>query len=154
MRSVPLLTAGVLAAALAGCAHAPPPGGASGVGLARAEAARRCDLVRTLVQEPVPAQLLREVTPTTGPAPVMVFLRQDGLLERFLPGEGMCTDGRFAVQRGASAQALVLYLEPTGDGGYRYEARRSSADALVLEGRPTGRVSPSHSGWVSGGAVP
>ncbi len=154
MRLVPLLTAAVLTAALAGCAHVPPPGGASGVGLSKAEVDRRCDLVRTLVQEPVPAQLLHEVTPTTGPAPVMVFLRQDGLLERFIPGERLCADGRFAVQREAAAQALVLYLEPTGDGGYRYEALRSGADALVLEGRPTGRVSPSRSGWVSGGAVP
>jgi hypothetical protein len=154
-RPTTLLASAPLAAALlAGCAHGPPPGGASGVREARVDAARRCELVRTLVQEPLPAQLLREVTPAAGPAPVMVFVRRDGLLERFLDEQAVCADARFAVQRESAAQALVLYLEPTPDGGYLYEARRSSADALVLEGRPTGRVSRSQEGWVSAGDVP
>jgi hypothetical protein len=154
MRPTRLIASAALAAALAGCAHGPPPGGASGVGSTRAEAARRCELVRTLVQEPVPAQLLREVSTAAGPAPVMVFLRQDGLLERFLGEQAVCADTRFVVQRESAAEALVLYLEPTADGGYTYEARRSSASALVLEGRPTGRVSPSRAGWVSAGDLP
>ena len=79
------------------------------------------------------------MTPAAGPAPVMVFLRQDGLLERFLDEQSGCTDARFSVQRESATDALVLYLEPTGDGGYTFEARRSSADALVLEGRPRAR---------------
>ncbi|HET9449429.1 MAG TPA: hypothetical protein VFO83_01030 [Aggregicoccus sp.] len=153
MRPTTLLASAALSAALAGCAHGPPPGGASGVD-ARADAARRCELVRTVVREPVPAQLLQEVTPAAGPAPVMVFLRQEGLLERFLDEQSGCADARFTVQRESAAEALVLYLEPTGDGGYAFEARRSSADALVLEGRPTGRVAPSQAGWVSVGDVP
>jgi hypothetical protein len=110
--------------------------------------------VRTLVREPVPAQLLQELAPAQGPAPVMVFLRQDGLLERFL-GEGIaCGDARFSVQRESAGEALVLYLEPAPDGGYTYEARRSSAQALVLEGRPTGRLSPAQAGWLSAEGSP
>jgi hypothetical protein len=152
MRPLPLLTAALLA--LAGCAHAPSPGGGGGAGLARAQAQERCELVRTLVREPVPASLLEAVKPGTGPAPVMVFLRQEGLLERFFEDGAVCEDARFTVERESTEDALVLYLEPTPEGGFRYEARRSSPDALVLEGAPTGRVVHTESGWVSAGEVP
>ncbi|MBF5046325.1 hypothetical protein FGE12_28170 [Aggregicoccus sp. 17bor-14] len=144
---LPLIAAG-LAALLTGCAHAPPPGGASGVGRDDPPAAR-CELVRTLVQDPVPARLVEELKPANGAAPVMVFLREGGLLQRFFAEGEVCTDGRFAVQRESNVDALVLYLEPTQDGGYTYEARRSSPDALVLDGPPTGHVSRTHAGWVT-----
>jgi hypothetical protein len=152
MRPLPLLTAALLA--LAGCAHAPSPGGGGGAGLARAQDQARCELVRTLVAEPVPASLLEALRPASGPAPVMVFLREDGLLERFFEEGAACGDERFTVQRESVADALVLYLEPTADGGFRYEARRSSPDALVLEGAPTGRVTRTDAGWVTAGDVP
>jgi len=154
MRPTPLLTAALLAAALGACVHPPSPGGGSGAGAVRARAARRCELVRTLVQEPVPARLLQEVAPAQGPAPVMVFLRQEGLLERFLEEDAACGDSHFSVQRESAGEALVLYLEPAPDGGFAYEARRSSAEALVLEGKPTGRLSPAQAGWLTVGDSP
>jgi hypothetical protein len=150
MRSPLLLTAAAaLALALQGCAHAPPPGGASGAGPVRLDAAARCELVRTLVQDPVPARLLQSLKPTSGQAPVLVFVRTDGLLERFFSEDAQCQGTDFRVQRQSDAEALVLYLEPTSQGGYSYEARRTSPDALVLDGPPTGRVSRGEKGWVT-----
>jgi hypothetical protein len=149
MRAPSLLAAAALALALQGCAHAPPPGGASGAGTARLDAQAQCELVRTLVHEPEPSRLLQGVKPAVGPAPVMVFVRTDGLLERFFAEGVACGDADFQVQRESDSEALVLYLEPTEQGGFAYEARRSSPDALVLDGPPTGRVTRGDKGWVT-----
>jgi hypothetical protein len=154
MRSPTLLTAAALALALQGCAHAPPPGGASGAGPVRLDAAARCELVSTLIQEPEPARLLQALKPAAGQAPVMVFVRTDGLLERFFTEDAQCQGAGFRVQRQSDAEALVLYLEPTAQGGYSYEARRTSPDALVLDGPPTGHVSRGEKGWVASDGAP
>ncbi len=154
MRARSLLASAALALMLQGCAHAPPPGGAGGAGAARLDAAAQCELVRTLLREPVPSQLVsqfHEAGYTGEPAPVVVYVRRpaESTLERFFEGTPECGDATFRVMRESAADALVLYLEASEEQGYAYDARRSGPEELTLAGTPQGKVRRSEAGWVT-----
>lgn len=112
----------------------------------------KCELVRTLMREPVPTQLLSQFhqgDSSDEPTPVMVYLRrpQESSLERFFEGSPDCTDATFRVVRDATVDAVVVYLEAVADG-YTYDARRANPAELTMAGTPQGLVRRSGDGWV------
>lgn len=133
-----LALAPVLGLALVGCAHSqvsPRP--------QQTEEAR-CELVHTLVREPVVAQHLTEMTSEGRelPVPVTVFLRnaEEGRLERLFEDDlPACGDEQFRVVRQLSREGLVLYLQESPEG-YAYDARRAGPEDLSLAGTPQGFV--------------
>ncbi len=114
----------------------------------------KCELVRTLLREPVPSQLVSQFHPegyTGEPAPVMVYVRRpaESTLERFFEGTSPdCADTTFRVVQEAAVEAVVVYLEEEADG-YTYDARRSSPLELSIAGKPQGTVRRSGAGWAS-----
>ncbi len=145
-----LALATALGLGLVGCAHSLP----SSARLQQEDA--KCELVRTLLNEPVPAQRISELA-TEGrelPVPVAVFVRkpEQGLLERFFVGDSPdCGDTQFHVVRQLGRQGLVLYLQETQDG-YTYDARRAGPEELSMGGRPQGTVRrKAEGGWVAAG---
>ncbi|XXF80553.1 hypothetical protein P2318_12610 [Myxococcaceae bacterium GXIMD 01537] len=113
----------------------------------------KCDLVRTLMREPVPSRLVSEFhgdTERGEPAPVMVYLRrpQESALERFFDGSPDCADTAFRVVQEATLDAVVVYLEAVSDG-YSYDARRSNPEELTMAGVPQGTVRRDGMSWVS-----
>lgn len=119
----------------------------------------KCELVRTLLREPVPSQLVsqfHEAGYTGEPAPVVVYVRRpaESTLERFFEGTAPdCADTTFRVVQEAAVDAVVVYLETVADGdGYTYDARRSNPQELAVVGTPQGRVRRSGAGWASASA--
>jgi len=113
----------------------------------------KCELVRTLLREPTPSQLVSQfhVDGYTGePAPVMVYLRrpQESSLERFFEDTPNCADTTFRVVQEATVDAVVVYRESVADG-YTYVARRTTPQELSLSGAPQGVVRRNGAGWVS-----
>ena len=133
-----LALAPVLGLALVGCAHSQAPSRP----LQTAEA--RCELVHTLVREPLVAQRLTEMA-TDGrelPVPLTVFVRnpEEGRLERFFEEDlPACGDEQFRVVRQLSREGLVLYLQESPEG-YAYDARRAGPEDLSIAGAPQGFV--------------
>lgn len=114
----------------------------------------KCELVRTLLREPKPSELLSQSRPegTAGePAPVMVYLRKpaDSAMERFFVGTPECEDGSFRVVQESAVEAVVVYLEAAADGGYTYDARRSKPEELTVASAPMGKVHRNGTGWVA-----
>lgn len=115
----------------------------------------KCELVRTLLREPVPSRLVSQFHEDgTGaqPAPVVVYLRRprESALERFFEGSPDCADTTFRVVQEAAVEAVVVYLETVADG-YAYDARRAKPEELTMAGAPQGTVRRSGAGWVSAG---
>lgn len=114
----------------------------------------KCELVRTLLREPVPSQLVSQFHPegyNGEPAPVVVYLRHptESALERFFEGTAPdCADTTFRVVQEASVDAVVVYLEAVTDG-YSYDARRSNPQELAVVGKPQGTVRRNGAGWAS-----
>jgi hypothetical protein len=112
----------------------------------------KCELVRTLMREPAPAELLSRFHGGDfdgEPAPVMVYLRRprEFALERFFEGSPDCDDTTFRVVQGAAVDAVVVYLEAVADG-YTYDARRARPEELTMAGTPQGLLRRSGGGWV------
>jgi hypothetical protein len=143
-----LALAGALGLAVAGCAHSVP----SHERLQ--EEGARCALVQTLLREPVPAQLILDMTSGGRelPVPVAVFVRkpEEELLERFFVGDSpACGDTHFRVVRQLTREGLVLYLRETPDG-YAYDARRAGPEDLSMVEEPQGVVRRNaKGGWVA-----
>jgi hypothetical protein len=113
----------------------------------------KCELVRTLLREPTPSQLVSQFHENGydgEPAPVMVYLRrpQESALERFFEGSPNCADTTFRVVQEATVDAVVVYLETVGDG-YAYDAKRANPQELVMASTPQGVVKRNGAGWVS-----
>lgn len=145
-----LALATTLGLGLVGCAHSLP----SAQSIQQEDS--KCALVRTLLNEPVPAQHISEFA-TEGkelPVPVAVFLRKpdQGVLERFFVAESPdCGDTQFHVVRELGRQGLVLYLQETQDG-YSYDARRAGPEELSMGGTPQGKVRRKvEGGWAVAG---
>lgn len=141
-----LVLATTLGLGLVGCAHS-----LSSEQKSQQEDAK-CELVRTLLSEPVPAQRITEFT-TEGrelPVPVAVFLRkpEQGVFERFFESDSPdCGDTQFHVVRQLGRQGVVLYLQETQDG-YTYDARRAGPEELSMGGTPQGTVRrKAQGGW-------
>jgi hypothetical protein len=129
-----------------GCAHQ------ERVAQRRVEEAEKCQLVRSVLQEPEPARLVRELASDgrEGPAPVVVYVRrpEQSMLERFFAGEGTgCGDATFKVVQENVLDAVVVYLQEFQDG-YAYDARRAGPQELSMEGKPQGWVRRQGPMWV------
>ncbi len=137
----------LLTLAAAGCVRAPPSA------VRTQEESAKCELVRTLMQEPLPRRYLSqlEAEGKEGPAPVLVFLRdpEEGLLERLFVGEPTCEGNGYRVVQHILTDSVVLYLQPTGDTDYAFDVQRSNPTGLALGGEPKGTVRRRGEGWVA-----
>jgi len=113
----------------------------------------KCQLVQSVLKEPAPSQLVRELASEgrKAPTPVVVYVRrpEESMLERFFAGdEPLCGDGTFKVVQENVLDAVVVYLQEV-QGGYAYDARRAGPEHLTLEGKPQGRVKRNGPAWVA-----
>ncbi|NMO19344.1 hypothetical protein HPC49_12710 [Pyxidicoccus fallax] len=118
------------------------------------EEAEKCQLVRSVLQEPEPSRLVNELASDgrEEPAPVVVYVRrpEQAMLERFFRGdEPVCGDTTFKVVQENVLDAVVVYLQEVQDG-YAYDARRASPQELSMDGKPQGLVKRAGPAWVAG----
>jgi hypothetical protein len=129
----------------AGCVRAPPDPVRS------QEEPVKCELVRTLMREPLPQSYLAQLAAEgqEGLAPVLVFIHrpEEGLLERLFAGEPTCAGEGFRVVQQILKHSVVLYLQPRAEG-YAYDVRRSEVEGLALAGTPRGEVRLEDGSWV------
>lgn len=143
-----LALATTLGLAVVGCSHTQP------AAQRLQEEGARCELIQTLLREPVPAQHVSDLVAQGRdmPVPVAVFVRkpEEGLLERFFEGDGStCADTHFRVVRQLDSKGLVLYLQETPEG-YAYDARRAGPEELSMGGEPQGMVRRrAQGGWAA-----
>ncbi|MCP3144756.1 hypothetical protein [Pyxidicoccus xibeiensis] len=131
----------------AGCAHQAP------VAVRREAEAEKCQLVQSVLKEPGPSQVVREIAAQgrEEPTPVVVYVRrpEESMLERFFAGEEpLCGDATFKVVQENVLDAVVVYLQEVQDG-YAYDARRAGPEDLALEGKPQGLVKRQGPAWVA-----
>jgi hypothetical protein len=114
--------------------------------------AGKCELVRTLMNEPPAVRQLMQLASEGRemPAPVLVFVRRadEGSLERFFVGEPACADATYSVVRDNLGPSVALFLEPT-EGGYTFDVQRVGPEALSLDGAAQGRVKLEGGAWVA-----
>ncbi len=107
------------------------------------EEAGKCELVQTIMREQVPQQLLSglDAEGRDGPSQVLVFVRrpEEALLERLFAGEPSCAGSNYKVVQQSTTNAVVLFLQPHGDG-YLYDALRAAQNELTLGGEAKGSV--------------
>ena len=143
-----LALATTLGLGMVGCAHSLP----SAQSVQQEDA--KCALVRTLLNEPVPAQQAALSSESKEPLsiPVAVFVRkpEQGVLERYFVADSPdCGDAQFHVVHDLGRTGLVLYLQETQDG-YTYDARRAGPEALSMDGTPQGKVRRKvEGGWAA-----
>ncbi|MBZ4419985.1 hypothetical protein [Myxococcus sp. RHSTA-1-4] len=130
----------------AGCAHQPR------VAEQRVEEVEKCQLVRSVLQEPEPARLVKELASDgrEEPAPVVVYVRrpEQAMLERFFADDApLCGDATFKVVQENVLDAVVVYLQEVQDG-YAYDAHRAGPQELSMEGKPQGIVKRQGYSWV------
>ena len=130
-----------------GCAHK------ERMAVRREAETEKCQLIQSVLKEPTPAQLVRELASEgrEEPTPVVVFVRrpEESMLERFFAGdEPVCGDATFKVVQENVLDAVVVYLQEVQDG-YAYDARRAGPEELSLEGTPQGRVTRNGPAWVA-----
>ncbi len=131
-----------------GCAHK------ERLAVKREAEAEKCQLVQSVLKEPTPSQLVKEIASEgrEEPTPVVVYVRrpEESMLERFFEGdEPLCGDGTFQVVQENVLDAVVVYLQEVQDG-YAYDARRAGPEELSLEGTPQGQVKRQGPAWVAG----
>lgn len=131
-----------------GCAHNP-----ARVAVKHEGEAEKCQLLQSVLKEPTPAKLVRELASEgrEEPTPVVVFVRrpEESMLERFFAGDApLCGDGTFKVVQENVLDAVVVYLQEVQDG-YAYDARRAGPEELSLEGTPQGLVKREGPAWVA-----
>ena len=119
----------------------------------RTDEAEKCQLVQSVLKEPTPSQLVKEIASEgrEEPTPVVVYVRrpEESMLERFFVGdEPLCGDGSFRVVQENVLDAVVVYLQEVQDG-YAYDARRAGPEELSLEGKPQGKVKRAGLSWVA-----
>ncbi|WP_146209738.1 hypothetical protein [Vitiosangium sp. GDMCC 1.1324] len=118
------------------------------------EEANKCELVRALMRERVPQQILSGLSADghDGLSQVLVFLRrpEQAMLERlFAADEPSCGGTNYKVVQQITTEAVVLFLQPRGTG-YIYDAQRATPDALSLGGEAKGAMTKDDGGaWVS-----
>lgn len=142
-----LLLSTVLALAATGCTHQIENAAPS----AQEEAAK-CALVQTLMHERLPQQLLESVSGGQDVATqVVVYLHrpEEEVLERLFTGDPTCEGPRYKVMRENTREAVVLFLQPKGQG-YVYSAQRAAPGQLALGGDAKGTVTKrDDGGWVA-----
>ena len=119
-----------------------------------AEEAGKCELVQTLMRQPLPQEYLAQLAATgrDGLAQVLVYVRrpEQNLLERLFEGEEpRCGGLNYSVVQQSTTQALVLFLQPQGNG-YAFDVQRAAPDELSLGGEPKGTVTKNDGGgWAA-----
>ncbi|WP_223644999.1 hypothetical protein [Corallococcus sp. EGB] len=142
-----LAAAGLGLLGTVGCAHSVP--------LAqRVEVEdEKCTLLQALMRQPAPAKAIQQFVAEgkEEKAPVVVYVRrpEEGALERFFTGETRCTADTFKVVQENVMDAVVVYLQEV-QGGYTYDAQRSSPEHLTMDGHPQGTVRKDGAIWVAG----
>ncbi|MFB1483912.1 hypothetical protein [Corallococcus sp. RDP092CA] len=145
-----LAVAGLGLLGTVGCAHSVP--------LAqRVEAEdEKCTLLQALMRQPAPSRAIQQFVAEGKEerAPVVVYVRhpEEDSLERFFTGEPQCANDSFKVVQENVVDAVVVYLQEV-QGGYAYDAQRSSPEHLTMEGRPQGTVRKDGAVWVAGADV-
>ncbi|WP_375758082.1 hypothetical protein [Corallococcus exercitus] len=113
----------------------------------------KCTLLQALMRQPAPAQAIQKFVAEGKEerAPVVVYVRrpEEATLERFFTGEPQCANDSFKVVQENVVDAVVVYLQEV-QGGYAYDAQRSSPEHLSMEGRPQGTVRKDGTVWVAG----
>lgn len=116
----------------------------------------KCTLLQALMRQPAPAQAVQRFVAEgkEAKAPVVVYVRrpEDATLERFFSEGTQCTDATFKVVQENVVDAVVVYLQEV-QGGYAYDAQRSSPEHLSMDGRPQGTVRKDGAVWVAGADV-
>ena len=105
-----------------GCVHTVP------LAVRREAEAEKCQLVQSVLKEPAPSRLVRELASEgrEEPTPVVVYVRrpEESLLERFFEGDKpLCGDATFQVVQENVLDAVVVYLQEVQDG-YAYDVPR------------------------------
>ena len=120
------------------------------------EEAGKCELVQTLMRQPLPQAYLAQLASAghDEPAQVLVYVRrpEQSLLERLFEGEETTCGGLgYNVVQQSTTQALVLFLQPRGNG-YTFDVQHAAPDQLSLGGEPKGLVTKGDGGgWVASG---
>ncbi|RYZ41380.1 MAG: hypothetical protein EOO71_12335 [Myxococcaceae bacterium] len=116
----------------------------------------KCTLLQALMRQPAPAQAVQKFVAEgkEAKAPVVVYVRrpEEATLERFFTGDAQCADDSFKVVQENVVDAVVVYLQEV-QGGYAYDAQRSSPEHLTMEGQPQGTVRKDGTVWVAGADV-
>ncbi|MBN8471960.1 hypothetical protein JYJ95_36110 [Corallococcus exiguus] len=113
----------------------------------------KCTLLQALMRQPAPAKAIQKFVAEGKEerAPVVVYVRhpEEATLERFFTGDIQCANESFKVVQENVVDAVVVYLQEV-QGGYAYDAQRSSPDRLTMDGRPQGTVRKDGTVWVAG----
>ncbi|NOJ95104.1 hypothetical protein D7W82_16180 [Corallococcus sp. CA049B] len=113
----------------------------------------KCTLLQALMRQPEPAKAIQKFVAEGKEerAPVVVYVRhpEEATLERFFTGDTQCANDSFKVVQENVVDAVVVYLQEV-QGGYAYDAQRSSPDRLTMDGRPQGTVRKDGAVWVAG----
>ncbi|GMU03550.1 hypothetical protein KH5H1_76730 [Corallococcus caeni] len=116
----------------------------------------KCTLLQALMRQPAPAQAIQKFVAEGKEerAPVVVYVRhpEEATLERFFTGDTQCANDQFKVVQENVVDAVVVYLQEV-QGGYAYDAQRSSPEHLTMDGRPQGTVRKDGATWVAGADV-
>ncbi|MBN9686598.1 MULTISPECIES: hypothetical protein [unclassified Corallococcus] len=113
----------------------------------------KCTLLQALMRQPEPAKAIQKFVSEGKEqrAPVVVYVRrpEEATLERFFTGDTQCANDSFKVVQENVVDAVVVYLQEV-QGGYAYDAQRSSPEHLSMDGRPQGTVRKDGAVWVAG----
>ncbi len=143
-----LVLPALIALAASGCVHS------RAAPVNPTEETGKCELVQTLLREPVSQRYLSELASEgrEGPAQVLVFVRrpEQDMLERLFAGaEPSCDGYNYKVVQQSTTNALVLFLQPRGDG-YAFDVQRAAPDELSLGGEPKGTLTKRDGGgWAA-----
>lgn len=113
----------------------------------------KCTLIQALMQQPAPSQAIQQFVAEgkEAKAPVVVYVRhpEESTLERFFSEDTECADASFKIVQENVVDAVVVYLQEV-QGGYAYDAQRSSPEHLTMDGQPQGTVRKDGTVWVAG----
>ncbi len=117
------------------------------------EEAGKCEMVQTVMREPLPQRLLSRLMAEGygGPSQVIVFVLrpEQGQLERLFAGTPTCRGVNYKVVDDLTMKAIVLFLQPQANG-YIFDAQLSTPNELSLGTEAKGRLSRrDDGGWVA-----
>jgi hypothetical protein len=116
--------------------------------------ADKCEMIQTLMREPVPRQFLSQLMARRGddrPSQVLVFVfrPEQALLERLFAGTPKCGDTHYKVVQDITKKGLVLFLQPEASG-YSFDAQLSVPNELSLGSGAKGTLTRRDDrGWVA-----
>jgi hypothetical protein len=116
------------------------------------EEAGKCEMVQTVMREPVPQRLLSGLMAEgydTAQVLVFVLRPEQGQLERLFAGTPTCRGVNYKVVDDITMKAIVLFLQPQANG-YIFDAQLSTPNELSLGTEAKGKLSKrDDGGWVA-----